>query len=75
MLYWLTVLFVITQWITKATSLGVVHEIRPQSGRGLSSADIFRTRGEGVLLMRKSALFGEKHFGFFEIYSVSARTR
>jgi len=25
--------------------------------------------------MRKSALFGAKNFGFFEIYGVSARTR
>jgi len=32
-------------------------------------------RGEGVLQMRMSALFGAKNFGFFEIYGVSARTR
>jgi len=29
----------------------------------------------GILQMRTSALFDAKHFGFFEIYGVSARTR
>jgi len=33
--------------------LGAVHKRRPQSGgEGLSSADIFRTRGKEVLQMR-----------------------
>jgi len=51
-----------------------IHKRRPQSeGGGLSSADILRTRR--VFQMRMSALFGAKSFGFFEIYSVSARTR
>jgi len=37
--------------------------------------DILRTKGEGFIQMRTSALFGAKNIGFFEIYGVSARTR
>jgi len=48
--------------------------VRERRG-GLSSADIFRKRGGGVLQMRTSALFGAKNFEFFEIYGVSERTR
>jgi len=33
-----------------------------------------RTRGERVLQMRMSALFGAKNFKFFEIYGVPAQT-
>jgi len=51
---------------------GAVDKRRPQS-ESLSSADILRTRVEGVLQMRTFALFGE-NVGFFEIYRVSART-
>jgi len=59
-----------------ASLLGAVHKRRPQSGGGgLSSADILRTRGEGVLQVRTSALFVAKNCGYFEIYGVSARTR
>jgi len=36
----------------------------------LSSADIFQTRGQGVLQIRTSAFFEAK---IFEIYGVSAR--
>jgi len=53
--------------------LGAVHKRRPQPGeRGLSIADIFRTRG--VLQKRTSALLAQ-NFGFFKIYGVSVRTR
>jgi len=41
----------------------------------MSRADIFQTKGNGVLQMRTSALFGAKNSGFFENYGVSARTR
>jgi len=37
----------------------------------VSSAD----KGEGVLQMRTSALFGAKTFEFFKIYGVSSWTR
>jgi len=48
-----------------------VHKRRPQSGaRGLSSAD----KGEEVIQMRTSALFGASNFRFFEMYGVSAGT-
>jgi len=53
--------------------LGFVYKGCPQSGRGsggLSSADILRTRAEGILQMRMSALFNAKISGFFEIYGV-----
>jgi len=40
----------------------------------LSSENIFRTKGEGVLQMRTSTLFGVKNFGFFEIYGMSEWT-
>jgi len=43
-----------------------------QGKGGLSSTDIFQTRG--VFQMRTSALFSGKNFGFFEIYGVSALT-
>jgi len=43
-----------------------IKDVRSQ--RGLSSANILRTQGEGILQMRTSALFGAKNFGFFEIY-------
>jgi len=46
-----------------ALELGAVHKGRSQSGEeGLSSADIFRTRG--VLQKRTSALFGAKNSDF-----------
>jgi len=32
-------------------------------------------KGRGFLQMRKSAFFGAKNFGFYEICGVSARTR
>jgi len=52
--------------------LGAVYkDVRSQGGEGLSNAD----KGEGVLQMRMSALFGAKILWFFEIYDVSARTR
>jgi len=58
----------------RPTRLGAVY--RPQSeGRGLSSTDIFRTSGEGVLQMWMSALFCTKNSRFFEIYGMPARTR
>jgi len=50
-----------------------IKDVRSQGGRGLSSADISRTRG--IFQMQMSALFGAKNFRFFEIYGVSARTR
>jgi len=53
-------------WILRA-----VHKRRSQLG-GVCP---MRTRGEEVLHMRMSALFGAKNFGFFENYSLSARTR
>jgi len=59
----------------RTVCLGAVHKRRSQGGRELSSADILRTREEGVLQMRTSALFGAKTFEFFEIYGVSARIR
>jgi len=46
-----------------------------KGGESLSSADIFRTRGERVLQMRTSALFDAKNIKFFEIYGVPARTK
>jgi len=55
-------------------NIRVCPKIRPQSGgRGLSSADIFRT--SGVLQMRTSALFGAKTLDFLKIFILSARTR
>jgi len=45
-----------------------IKDVRSQEGNGgLSSADIFRTRGEGGFQMRTSELFGVKNFGFFKI--------
>jgi len=46
-----------------------------RGGGGLSSADIFRTRGKEGLQMQTPALFRAKSFGFFESYGVSTRTR
>jgi len=43
-----------------------IKDVRSQWG--LSSADIFRIRGKGILQMRKSTLFSAKNSGFFEIY-------
>jgi len=43
-----------------------------QSG-GLSSADIFQTRGGGAADVN-SALFDAKNFEFLKIYGVSVRT-
>jgi len=54
-------------------SLPIKHVRSQESGGGLSSADIFRTRGG--LQMRTSALLGVENFGFFESYGVFARTR
>jgi len=51
-------------------AFGAVHKRRPQSGKkgSLSSADILRTIGEGVVQLWTSALFGAKIIGiFFEI--------
>jgi len=61
----------------KLAYLGAVHKRRPHSGGGvfLSSAEILRTREEGVLQMRTSAPFGVKKLGFFEIYGMSSWTR
>jgi len=50
-----------------------IQDVRSQ--KGLSSADILWKGERGVLQMRTSALFGAKNIEFFEIYSVSARTR
>jgi len=36
---------------------------------------ILQTRGRGILEILTSLLFRSKHFGFFEIKGVSARTR
>jgi len=52
-----------------------IKDVRSQGGGSLSSAKILRTRGEGVLQMRKFALFCAKTFVFFEIYGASARIR
>jgi len=55
---------------------GAVHKRCPQSeGRRFVQCGHFSDKGEEVLQMRTSALFGTKNFGFFEIYGVSAGTR
>jgi len=48
-----------------------IKDVRSQGEVDLSSVDILRR----FVQLRTSALFGEQHFGFFEIYGVSARTR
>jgi len=41
--------------------LGAIYKRRPYKGRGLSSADILRTRRKGAShFLRKFALFGAK---------------
>jgi len=45
-----------------------------QGGGGFSSANILQIKGEGVLQMWTSALFGAKHIEFFEIFVMSAQT-
>jgi len=53
--------------------LGAVHKGRPQSVKGgLSSADIFRTRGGGSSDVDVRTFL---RIGFFKIYGVSAQTR
>jgi len=50
-----------------------IKDVRTQ---GVCLARKFCGQGEmGVLQLRTSALFDAKNFGFFEIYSVSVRTR
>jgi len=52
-----------------------IKDVRSQGERGLSTADILRTKGGGeVLQMRTSAIYGAKDIGFFEICGMSART-
>jgi len=49
------------------------HKRRPQSGgRGLSSADILQTRGEGFFQIQTSALFAQKP-SFFSEFMVCPR--
>jgi len=51
-----------------------IKTVRTQ--RKLYSMNILRTREKGFFrMMRTSALFGAKNFGFFEIYGVSSRIR
>jgi len=54
-----------------------VHKRRPQSGlKGFVWCGPFSEKGRGgVLQMWTPVLFGAKTIGFFEIYSVSTRTR
>jgi len=51
-----------------------IKDVRSQEGRGVCPAQTFFGQG-GSSAARSSALFGAKNFGYFEIYSVSARTK
>jgi len=47
--------------------LGVIYKIRPQSvGRGLSSADIFQTRGEGFFRCGRPHFLAKKPSKFLK---------
>jgi len=61
--------FIVVPLFRKGLSIKDVRS-REEEG-GLSSLDILRTKGEGVLQMRTSALFGAKNFGFRNLGYVS----
>jgi len=52
-----------------------MKDVCSQGGGRFVQYGHFADKGEGVLQMRTSALFGAKNFGFFEIYDVPAQTR
>jgi len=52
-----------------------IKDVRSQGRGRFDQCGHFSDKGEGVLQMRTSALFGAKDLEFFKIYGVSARTR
>jgi len=51
----------------KVSKLQAKGLIKTSTVRGVVQSGILWTRGEWVLQMQTSALFGAKHLGFFEI--------